>query len=137
MAKEKTKEYFDQLYNEKTEYQDLGCNQWDVFKDNFRLRDNRAIPSRDLFLDYIKPSNTLLQVQGVASIIKLFKKKAPSTTNSTRNSKDKEKPVNDKGLRQSTSIEDMDSNNETEVTTEEKKEQHNRKDEEKLVNSKQ
>ena len=26
-AKEKTKEYFDQLYNEKTEYQDLGCNQ--------------------------------------------------------------------------------------------------------------
>ena len=49
MAKEKTKEYFDQLYNEKTEYQDLGCNQWDVFNDNFRSRDNRAIPSRDLF----------------------------------------------------------------------------------------
>ena len=85
------------------------------------MRDNRAIPSRDLFLDYLKPSNTLLQVQGVASIIKLFKKKAPSTTNSTRNSKDKEKPVNDKGLSQSTSIEDMDSNNEDEVTTGERK----------------
>ena len=48
-AKEKTKEYFDQLYDEKTEYQDLGCNQWDVFNDNFRSRDSRAIPSRDLF----------------------------------------------------------------------------------------